>query len=154
MPLPARPKLDRAVDAGAGVPAGVGLVGVAGDDLDGVLALAQIFVAVHIEIGVAIGAEGRLLPVDADLRLAVDALELQHRVAPRFRGGEGKAFGIQVIEALKPAHVQPAHGLGAAPLPQHGVVRDGDGHALAGFVQMLDGPAVVEHMGNHMRTSC
>ena len=71
------PQLHRAVDACAGIPAGIGLIRVPGDDLNGVFTGAQEGIQLHIEIGIAIRAEGSFLSIDEHLRLPINTLEFQ-----------------------------------------------------------------------------
>ena len=120
----------RAVDTRAGVPAGVGLVGVAGDDPDMILTVcSKQAVQSHEKAGVASGLKGGLAVVDKDLRIPVYALKLQKHgpVRPLRRDVEGLL--VDVVIALKPASVGPAGGLRRPRLGEHGVVgeRDSDG---------------------------
>ena len=144
MRLLPHPQPHRAVDAGAGIPPGVGLVGVAGDDRQLVFPLPQPGVQVHIEIGVAIGAEGGLLAVEPHLGIAVHALKFQGKALVPQGIGQGERLAVFVIPAGKPGHIAAAGGVGRARLGAHGVVghRDGDGFPLP--AHGAAGPAAVE----------
>ena len=58
------PQLHRAINTRPGIPPGIGLIGVPGDDLDGVFTGVEVCVQIHIEIGVAIRTKSCPLPVD------------------------------------------------------------------------------------------
>ena len=110
------PQLHRAIDASAGVPAGIGLVGVAGNDLNGVFTGMNEAIQLHIKIGVAIGAESGLFAVHEYLSLAVYALKFQHIVLGKLLLGHIPFFCIDVVPSLKPADIQSAFGKSRARL--------------------------------------
>ena len=74
---------DRTVDAGAGIPSGVGLIRIAGDDFHGIVPFGQERIAVHRKGGISIRAEGRLFSIEPDLRAAVHAVKRKHMVHVR-----------------------------------------------------------------------
>ena len=110
------PQLHRAIDAGTGVPAGIGLVGIAGNDLNGVFPGMEKAIQLHIKIGVAVRAESGLLAVDEHLCLAVYALKFQHIVPGKLLRGHIPFFCIDIVPSLKPADIQSAFGKSRARL--------------------------------------
>ena len=74
------PQLHRAVDARAGIPPGIGLIRIPGDHLNGVFTGAQEGIQLHIEIGIAIRAEGSFLSIDEHLRLPINTLKFQDMI--------------------------------------------------------------------------
>ena len=145
-----RPQLDRAVNARPGVPAGIGLVGIAGNDLQHrLLPGGQPSGEVYIKIGVPVGPEGQLFSVQPDLGVVIDPLKLQNSGFRRQGLVRSEPLSILVVIALIPAGVDPPGGQLGALLPQHGVVRDGTGEALALVVQVLPAPAGIEINGFH-----
>ena len=150
MLLSGGPEPDRAEDARAGIPAGIGLVGVAGDDQQLVLPFLQGAVQLRVEIGVAVGPGGDLLSVEPDLGVVIHALEFQDQLLPGQVLRQGKELAIFVVAALEPADVALAQA-GADPgLGAHGVVRQGDGDGLAARLQRPTGPAAVEIISFHL----
>ena len=148
-----RPKLHRAVDARAGIPSAVGLVGVAGNDPQLVLPCVQIRRTINIKVGVAVGAERCLLTVEPDLGIMVDALKLQN-VGVRqlvFRHGQGAP--VFVVISLVPAGVGAARAQGGAGLGQHGIMGQGHRFAGRGIAQMAAGPAGEKWGSFHTRFS-
>ena len=119
----AGPEPDRTENAGAGIPAGVGLICVAGNDPQLIFALAQGAVQRHIEIGIAVGALGNLLTVEIDLGVMVNAFKLQSQCLSLLLVCERKSFPVFIVAAFKPADIALAKA-GADPrLCAHGVVR-------------------------------
>ena len=110
------PQLHRAIDASAGVPAGIGLVGIAGNDLNGVFPGMEKAIQLHIKIGVAIGAESGLFAVHKYFRLAVYTLKFQHIVPGKLLRGHIPFFCIDIVPPLKPADIQSAFGKSRARL--------------------------------------
>ena len=153
MRAPCRPKLHRAVDARAGIPSAVGLVGVAGNDPQLVLPCVQIRRTINIKVGVAVGAERCLLTVEPDLGIMVDALKLQN-VGVRqliFRHGQGAP--VFVVISLVPAGVGAARAQGGAGLGQHGIMGQGHRFAGCGIAQMAARPAGEKGCCFHTRSS-
>ena len=152
MPGVARPQRDRPVDAGAGIPTGVGLVGVAGDDADLVrFAGGQRVGHVDAEIRVAVGAEGELHPVHPHLGVVVDAFELKQQ-SPAGQLGAGRiGLDVFVVAAVEPAGVDAARGVLMARFADHGVMRQAYGRERFVRIQMAVGPSVVEINGLHGR---
>ena len=74
------PQLHRAINTRPRIPPGIGLVGVPGNDLNGVFTGAQEGIQLHIEIGIAIRAEGSFLSIDEHLRLPINTLEFQDMI--------------------------------------------------------------------------
>ena len=141
MRTPCRPKLHRAVDARAGIPPAVGLVGVAGNDPQLVLPCVQIRRTINIKVGVAVGAERCLLTVEPDLGIMVDALKLQN-VGVRqlvFRHGQGAP--VFVVISLVPAGIGAARAQGSAGFSQHSIMGQGHRFAGCGIAQMTARPA-------------
>ena len=143
LPLP-HPQPHGAVDAGAGIPPGVGLVGVAGNHRQLVFPLPEPGVQVHVKVGVAIGAVSGLLAVEPHLGIAVHALKFQGEVLVPQRFGQGEHLAVFVVPAGEPGHIAAAGGVRGARLGAHGVVghRDGDGLPLP--AHGAAGPAAVE----------
>lgn len=152
MPGITRPQRDRPVDAGAGIPTGVGLVGVAGDDADLVrFAGGQRVGHVDAEIRVAVGAEGELHPVHPHLGVVVDAFELKQQ-SPAGQLGAGRiGLDVFVVAAVEPAGVDAARGVLMARFADHGVMRQAYGRERFVRIQMAVGPSVVEINGLHGR---
>ena len=144
------PEGDGAVDARAGIPAAVGLVGVAGDDPDLVFLVEGKPVGeLGVEVGVAVGALAELFPVQPHLGVVVDTLKLQNQpFVLQFAAGQ-KGFLVEIVKPFVPAGIGAAGSGFAFGLGQHGVV--GDGHRQAGplLLQMTAGPAAVERNGFH-----
>ena len=87
------------------------------DDRDPVFpGLMKQAVKVDIEIRIAIERRGRLPAVDRDLRIVVDALELQLQVLTDEFGRQDKSLLVAVVEPFKPADVSPAQTGGGALL--------------------------------------
>ena len=107
------------VDARAGVPAGGGLLRVAGDDPDGVLPGSHR----HLEAEVAVGVRRHGLAVQRHLRPVVHPLEFQVRRV--LRGGEGLL--VHIVPGRKEAGVGAAGAVLHPGLGEHGVVGEGDG---------------------------
>ena len=141
MCAPCRPKLHRAVDARAGIPSAVGLVGVAGNDTQLVLTRMQVGGAVHIEIGVAVGAKRCLLTVEPDLGIMVDALKLQNVGVCQLVFRHGQGAPVFVVISFVPAGVGAARAQGGAGFSQHGIMGQGHRFAGCGIAQMAAGPA-------------
>ena len=121
------PYVDRTVDAGARIPAAVGLIRISGNDLEFVLfPELQGFPDIHIKIGIPVGTEGQLLPVHPYLSVVIDAFELQENVLPLplCRGRE--SFCVLVISADIPADIPLAAAFRAAGFADHGIVRKCD----------------------------
>ena len=113
----------RAVDARAGIPAAVGLVCIAGNDLQRVFtAVVQGIIHGAEKAAVPVGAAADLSAIQKDLSVAVDALKLQDGgpAAPVLR--RVKLPYIAVIMPFKPAGVDAAGTFFGAGLGQHGVV--------------------------------
>ena len=148
-----RPKLHRAVDARAGIPPAVGLVGVAGNDPQLVLSCVQIRRTIHIKVGVTVGAERRLLTVEPDLGVMVDALKFQDVGVCQlvFRHGQGAL--ILVVISLVPAGVGAARAYSGAGFGQHGIMGQGHRFAGCGIAQMAAGPAGEKGCCFHTRYS-
>ena len=153
MRAPCRPKLHRAVDARAGIPPAVGLVGVAGNDTQLVLPCVQIRRTINIKVGVAVGAERCLLTVEPDLGIMVDALKLQNvGVCQRvFRHGQGAP--VFVVISLVPAGIGAARAQGGAGFSQHGIMGQGHRFAGCGIAQMAARPAGEKGCCFHTRSS-
>ena len=141
MRAPCRPKLHRAVDARAGIPSAVGLVGVAGNDPQLVLACVQIRRTINIKVGVAVGAERCLLTVEPDLGIMVDALKLQNVGVCQLVFRHGQGAPVFVVISLVPAGVGAARAQGGAGFSQHGIMGQGHRFAGCGIAQMAAGPA-------------
>ena len=125
-----RPQLHRPVDARAGVPPGVGLVGVAGDDLQGVFLVCTEFSRqVYIEVGVAVGSEGQLLPIEPHLGVVVYPLELQHGRLPCQGFIRGKYVCVKVVTPFIPPGVHTTGRGGRPGLKQGGIVGQGNGRS-------------------------
>ena len=153
MRAPCRPKLHRAVDARAGIPPAVGLVGVAGNDTQLVLPRMQVGGAVHVEIGVAVGAERCLLTVEPDLGIMVDALKLQNVGVCQLVFRHGQGVPVFVVISLVPAGVGAARAQGGAGLGQHSIMGQGHRFAGCGIAQMAAGPAGEKGCCFHTRSS-
>ena len=141
MRAPCRPKLHRAVDARAGIPPAVGLVGVAGNDTQLVLACVQIRRTINIKVGVAVGAERCLLTVEPDLGIMVDALKLQNVGVRQLVSRHGQGAPVFVVISLVPAGIGAARAQGGAGFSQHGIMGQGHRFAGCGIAQMAAGPA-------------
>ena len=104
---------------------------------------------VHVEVGVAVGAEGGLLPVEIHLRVVVDALELEEDALPLPFTGNVKPLCVLVIAADVPADIAFAGAPGASRLIDHGVVRNSDrpDRSLSG--EAPDHPVLVERCFFH-----
>ena len=148
-----RPKLHRAVDARTGIPSAVGLVGVAGNDPQLILARMQIGGAVHVEIGVAVGAERCLLTVEPDLGIMVDALKLQNVGVCQLVFRHGQGAPVFVVVSLVPAGVGAARAQGGAGFSQHSIMGQGHRFAGCGIAQMAAGPAGEKGCCFHTRSS-
>ena len=123
----------RAVDAGAGIPAGVGELGVVRHHGQRVLSAVVQPRQLHEEAGIAVGVEAELLAVEADGRVLVHALELHENVLafPLSGSGEGLFIGIDAAGEI----AVPAVGhIFAAALGNLRVVRQGHGLAVTGPV--------------------
>ena len=153
MRAPCRPKLHRAVDARAGIPPAVGLVGVAGNDPQLVLACVQIRRTINIKVGVAVGAERCLLAVEPDLGIMVDALKLQNVGVCQLVFRHGQGAPVFVVISLVPAGVGAARAQGGAGLGQHSIMGQGHRFAGCGIVQMAAGPAGEKGCCFHTRSS-
>ena len=146
-----RPQDNRPVNARAGVPAGVGLVGVAGDDLQGIfLPRPQLPRQLHIEVGVAVGPESQLFPVEPHLGVVVHALKLQHSALIRQRSVRRKNLGVEIVPPLVPAGIDTPGGQLRPGLRQHGVVGEADGNARRPFPQVLYLPVVIKLICFHL----
>ena len=141
MRAPCRPKLHRAVDARAGIPPAVGLVGVAGNDPQLVLPCVQIRRAINIKVGVAVGAERCLLTVEPDLGIMVDALKLQNVGVCQLVFRHGQGAPVFVVISLVPAGVGAARAQGGAGFSQHSIMGQGHRFAGCGIAQMAARPA-------------
>ena len=146
----AHPQGDRAVDARAGIPAAVGLVGVAGDHLQHVFGVkVQLPGQVCLEVGVAVGVERQLLAVEPDFGVVVHALEFQHKGLALQGCIRGEAFFVKVIIALVPAGVGASGGRLGTGFGQCRIMGQGDRHGRPLFQQVAAGPAGVERTGDH-----
>ena len=98
---------NRPIDARAGVPAGVGQLGVVRDHRQRVLRAVNETLQLHEEAGVAVGVEAKLFAVQADGRVFIHALELQEDVLvfPLCRSGEGLFIGIDAAGEISVASV-------------------------------------------------
>ncbi len=130
--LRAFPEPDRAVDARAGVPAAVRLVGVVGDDGDFIFPVNEKFIERNVKLGVAVGTRLRLFAVDRDLGIFVDGLELKDQLAVLELVRDRELFLVLVVAAREPADIALAHAVGGARLGDHGVVGERDGAGFAG----------------------
>ena len=148
-----RPKLHRAVDARAGIPPAVGLVGVAGNDTQLVLTCVQIRRTINIKVGVAVGAERSLLTVEPDLGIMVDTLKLQNVGVCQlvFRHGQGAL--VFVVISLVPAGIGAARAYSGAGFGQHGIMGQGHRFAGCGIAQMAARPAGEKGCCFHTRSS-
>ena len=153
MRAPCRPKLHRAVDARAGIPPAVGLVGVAGNDPQLVLACVQIRRTINIKVGVAVGAERCLLTVEPDLGIMVDALKLQNVGVRQLVSRHGQGAPVFVVISLVPAGVGAARAQGGAGFSQHGIMGQGHRFAGCGIAQMAARPAGEKWGCFHTRSS-
>ena len=149
MILSACPELHRTVYACPRVPAGIRLIGVAGNDLYHILTLNSA-VQRDIEIRVAVGPLSDFLPVQKDFSTAVHALELKNIL---FAQIQGKLLCVAVIRTFEPAAVQPGCRGSRTLLTQHGVVGNGDGYGRLIRVQMPAVPAVIERYFSHVPVS-
>ena len=129
-----------AVDAGAGIPPGVGHFAVVRHHGEGVLAAEGEALQGHGETGVAVGVEIQLAAVEGDGGVLIHALELHQNLLARPVGGGGEGLFIGVNAAGEIAVA--AGGIGGALLRDLGVVGQGDGCAVAA-------PAIVERNGFH-----
>ena len=148
-----RPKLHRAVDARAGIPPAVGLVGVSGNDPQLVLACVQIWRTINIKVGVAVGAERSLLTVEPDLGIMVDALKLQNVGVCQLVFRHGQGAPVFVVISLVPAGIGAARAQGGAGFSQHGIMGQGHRFAGCGIAQMAAGPAGEKGCCFHTRSS-
>ena len=134
MPGRAGPQGNRAVYARAGIPAAVGLVGVAGDHLQHIFGIKGQFAGqVHRTIGVSVGVEGQLFAVEPDLGVVVHALKLQGKGLALQGRLRRKALFVQVVKALVPAGVGAAGGSFRARLVHGCVMGQGDRHGRPFF---------------------
>ena len=96
---------DRAIDPGTGIPAGIGLVRVAGDHKELIFALYEPWIQVDIKICIAIRAESGFLTVDPDFRIMIDALEFQRKLLFTKRLRKDKRLPVFVIPALEISNI-------------------------------------------------
>ena len=136
-----RPQHHRAIDARAGIPPAVGLVGVAGNDTQLVLACVQIRRTINIKVGVAVGAERCLLTVEPDLGIMVDALKLQNVGVCQLVFRHGQGAPVFVVISLVPAGIGAARAQGGAGFSQHSIMGQGHRFAGCGIAQMAARPA-------------
>ena len=146
-------EVHRPVDARARVPAAVGLLGVAGEHAQAVLAFDERGGEVDVEIRVAIGPLGDLFAVEVDFGVAVHALELQQGAAARREGRAvygavfvGKGLFVGVVAAFEPADVRAAAAGGGALFREHGVVRQGHGALVRLLSHLAEEPPGVERI--------
>ena len=153
MRAPCRPKLHRAVDARAGIPPAVGLVGVAGNDPQLVLSCVQIRRTINIKVGVAVGAERCLLTVEPDLGIMVDALKLQNVGICQLVFRHGQGAPVFVVISLVPAGIGATRAQGSAGFSQHSIMGQGHRFAGCGIAQMAAGPVGEKWGSFHTRFS-
>ena len=143
------PEPDRAVDACAGVPAGVRLVGVEGTHFDRVFPLPYKRLQVNIEVRIAVRTERCFFTVHVHFGFAVNAFEFQQQCAFQVLFGQCECFGISVVRAFEPADVQSSHGLRSTRFPKHRVVGDTNRNAFAFLSEMSDLPSIVKILVYH-----
>ena len=105
MVFSARPEAHRAVNPCAGIPAGIGLVGITGNYFNSIFSLVHICITIHIEIGISVRPESGLLPVDDYFCFAVDSFEFKDIVLCRFLSAERKGLAVKIVSPLKPADI-------------------------------------------------
>ena len=125
----------RPIDAGAGVPTGVGQLGVVRHDSERVLPADGQPGQLHKEIGIAVGMEAELLSVQADGRVLVYALKLRENGFALPLGGGCEGFLIGIYAAGEIA-VPAVGGIGAAFLGDLRVVGKTDRHAVTQPITM------------------
>ena len=141
MLFPRRPQLDRTVQSRAGIPPAVGLIGVASNHPQFVIPCAQKRRTIHIKIGIPVGTERRLLAVQPDLRVVIDALKFQNMRIRQLVFSHSQGALILIVIPLIPAGVDAARAQGAAWLRQHSVMGQGYRTAGRGVPQVAAGPA-------------
>ena len=132
MDMPSGAQPDVAVDAGAGIPARVGLGGVVGDHADRIfLPIFQVRGEIHDEAGIAIRLRLDELVVDRDFGVHVHAfkLELHALPAPFFRDQE--LLAVVGDPAGKISALAAGRVAGSARLGDHRVM--GQDHRLPGM---------------------
>ena len=134
-----------AINAGAGIPAGVGELGVVRNHRQRVRPTVNEVFQLHKEAGITVVMEAELFAVEADGRVFVHALELhEDRFAfPLRRSSEGLFVSVEAAREIAVAAVGDVL---AALLADLRVVRQGDGLAVAG-------PVVVKDDGDHLFSS-
>ena len=147
------PQAHRSVDAGAGVPARIRLIGVIGAHLDFVFTRACKGLQIDVEIRVAVGTERGLFAVHIHLGFAVHALEFEQQRAGKLFFGQRKRLRVRIVAPLEPADVQPAHRLCRARFAQHRVVRDANRMRLLIRLQVLLVPTIVPIAASHVAFS-
>nr|WP_245661733.1 hypothetical protein [Nocardia salmonicida] len=137
-------EMDRSVDTGAGIPAGIRLVTVVDDYLD-LVAVPGTYGIVEIDDELAVGADifPDLHPVYADDGVALDAFEQQLEMTLVGVGRRRPRPGVHVAAAREISTVHTAGRVCAPRLPDHRVVRQGDGFG-GRVVDTAKGPAVIE----------
>ena len=139
--LPCRPQLNGTVQSRAGIPPTVGLISVAGNHPQFVIPCVQKWRTVYIKIGIAVGAERRLLAVQPDLSVVINTLKFQNVGVRQLVFGHSQGALILIVIALIPAGVDAARTQGRARLRQHSIMGQGHGPAGCGIAQVTAGPA-------------
>lgn len=97
MPFRRFPEYDRTIDAGAGVPTGIRLIGVIRAHFDAVFADLGKRDQIDIEIEIAVRTRTCFFPVDEYLRLAINDFEFEKERAEKVLFGKRQRFGVGII---------------------------------------------------------
>ena len=115
----------RAVNTRPSVISGIGLVGVSGNDPEGVLySQADSASERYVEASIAVGVGGDLLPIQPYLSVVINSFKLQDHIpiGPFYRGSEG--LFIDVIPPGEPSGVGSSCPFRRAGLGEHGIMWD------------------------------